>query len=173
MAQVATKLPVKKEPTPPTISGGWQPFEALHREVDRLFDEFNGGFRRSPFRRSLFAPFARDEMLNPPAVDITAKDGSYEVTAELPGIDEKDIDVKLGGGMLTIKGQKKAEKQEKNKDYVLSERSYGAFERSFSVPEGVDAGKVAATFKNGVLTVTLPKTPVAQKLEKKIAVKAA
>jgi len=176
MAEAVTKLPVKKEATPPSAAGAWQPFEALHREVDRLFDEFNGGFWRSPFRRSLFdyAPLGRmAASFNPPAVDIAEKDNAYEITAELPGIAEKDVDVKLAGGVLTIKGEKKSEKEEKKKDYVLSERSYGSFERSFGLPDGVDAEKIDAMFKNGVLTVTLPKKPEAQKPEKKIAVRAA
>jgi HSP20 family protein len=77
----------------------------------------------------------------------------------------------LSDGTLTIKGEKKDEKEERNKDYYLSERRYGSFQRSFSVPDGVDAEKIEAAFKNGVLTVTLPKTPEAQKKEKKIEIK--
>jgi HSP20 family molecular chaperone IbpA len=86
------------------------------------------------------------------------------------GMDESNIDVKFSDGTLTIKGEKKDEREEKQKDYHLSERRYGSFQRSFGVPDGVDADKIEAHFKNGVLTVTLPKRPEAQKSEKKIAI---
>jgi HSP20 family protein len=93
------------------------------------------------------------------------------VTAELPGMSEADIDVKYVDGTLTIRGEKKEEKEEKKKDYYLSERRYGSFQRAFQVPNGVDADKIDAAFKNGVLTVTLPKSAGAVRNEKKIAIK--
>jgi len=108
-----------------------------------------------------------------PAVDMTESDKAYEVTAELPGMDEKDIEVKVVDGNLMIKGEKQQEKEEKQKDYYLHERRFGSFERRFQVPEGVDADKIEASFKKGVLTVTLPKKLEAQKPAKKIEVKAA
>ena len=105
-------------------------------------------------------------------VDVVDTEKAYEVTAELPGMDEKNVEVKLANGALTIKGEKKEEKEkEKNKDYHVSERRYGSFQRSFTVPDGVDEDKIEATFKNGVLTVSLPKTAEAQKKEKQIAIK--
>ena len=88
-------------------------------------------------------------------------------------MDEKNIEVKVTNGNLTIKGEKQEEKEEKKKDYYLHERHFGSFERSFDVPEGVDADKIEANFKKGVLTVTVPKKPEAQKPAKKIEVKAA
>jgi HSP20 family protein len=106
-----------------------------------------------------------------PAVDVTQTDKGYEVTAELPGVEEKDIDVKLANGVLTIKGEKRDEKEEKKEGYYVHERSFGSFERSFQVPEGVDTDNVSASFKKGVLTVILPKSAEAQKAEKKIEVK--
>jgi len=119
-------------------------------------------------------PFSRRPMVwgTAPAVDITEKEKEFEVTAELPGMDESNIGVKLSNGTLTIKGEKKDEKEEKKKDYYLSERRFGSFQRSFQVPEGVDADKIEASFKKGLLTVTLPKTAEALKKEKNIAVKA-
>ena len=108
-----------------------------------------------------------------PAMDLVEKDKEYEITAELPGIDEKNVEIKLSNRTLTIKGEKHEEKEEKEKDYYLSERRYGSFQRSFQLPEGVDADKIEANFAKGVLTVKLPKTAEAQKAEKKIAVKAA
>jgi HSP20 family protein len=179
MAETPTKLPVKTEEKAGRASAPdiWRPFEGLRQEVDRLFEDFGRGFWRAPFRRSLFDldPAWRRETTwaASPAVDIAEKDKEYEITAELPGLDESNIEVKVAGDMLTIKGEKQAEKEEKQKDYYLAERSYGAFERSFRMPDGVDAEKIAAEFKKGVLTVTLPKTAEAQKQEKKIAVKAA
>ena len=108
-----------------------------------------------------------------PAVDVAEKDNQYQISAELPGMDQNNIEVTLSNGVLTIKGEKKEEKEESKKDYYLSERRYGSFQRSFQVPEGVDAEKIEANFKNGILTVSLPKTAAAQKDQKKIAIKAA
>jgi HSP20 family protein len=118
-------------------------------------------------------PFRRGGIGRAPAVDIAETDKGYEITAELPGMDESNIGVKFADGTLTIKGEKRGEKEEKNKDWYLSERRYGSFQRSFGVPDGVDTDKIEANFKNGVLTVTLPKTPQAQRSEKKIAIRKA
>jgi HSP20 family protein len=154
-----------------------RPFESLRRELDRLFEEFEQDPWRAPFRRSAFdiEPFWRRELSwgMSPAVDIVEKDNAYEISAELPGMDEKDIEVKLAGGVLTIRGDRQEEKEEKKKDYYLHERRSGSFERRFRAPEGVDSDKISATFKKGLLTVTLPKGPEAQKAVKKIDVKTA
>jgi HSP20 family protein len=169
-----TKLPVTQKVSEPTFAGEtWRPFEVLKKEVDRLFDEFGGDFWRRPF--GSLAAFERTwpKFTAAPAVDVAETDKSYEITAELPGIDEKNVEVNLADGGITIKGEKKEETEEKKKDYYVSERRYGSFERYFTLPEGVDANKIAATFKNGVLKVTLPKTAEAQKPAKKIEVKAA
>ncbi|WP_232232482.1 Hsp20/alpha crystallin family protein [Cupriavidus sp. amp6] len=88
-------------------------------------------------------------------------------------MDEKDIEVKLANGGLTIKGEKREEKEEKEKDYYLRERCFGSFERYFQLPDGVDADKIEARFNKGVLTITLPKTVEAQSAAKKIPVKGA
>ena len=174
MAEAATKLPVRTEEKKTDRPTEWRPFESLRREVERLFDDFQVGSWRSPFGRTVFdvEPFRRSEIGwgKAPAVDIVDKDKAYEITAELPGLDQNNIDVKFSDGTLTIKGEKRDEKEEKKKDYYLSERRYGSFQRSFGVPGSVDADKIAASFKNGVLTVTLPKTAEAQKSEKKIAI---
>jgi len=178
MAEAATKVPVKSETKAPgrtpALPAAW-PFETLRRQVDRLFEDFDRGFWRAPFRRSLFdvEPLWGRELITAPAVDIAEKDNAYEVTAELPGMDEKDIEVKFVNGGLTIKGEKQEQKEEKKKDYHVQERRYGSFERYFALPEGVDTDKIEACFKKGVLTVTLPKKPEAIKAEKKIEVKAA
>ena len=176
MAETATKLPVKT-----TESGrapthrGWAPMEGLRRDFNRLFEDF-GDLWRSPMRHALLGAeplWSRDlTWAATPAVDIAEKDKTYEITAELPGLDEKNVEVKVANGMLTIRGEKKEEKEEKKKDYYLSERRYGSFERRFQIPEGVDSDKIEASFKKGLLTVTLPKTAAAQQAaEKKIAIK--
>ena len=108
-----------------------------------------------------------------PAVDVVESEKAFEITADMPGMTEKNIEVKIANGNLTIKGEKQEEKEEKKKDYYLQERKFGSFERCFSIPEGVDTGKIEAAFKNGVLTVTLPKSLEAQKPAKNIEVKAA
>jgi len=177
MAENVTKLPVKRETMEPAFTGGWHPFESLHREIDRLFDDFGMGFRW-PFGRSpLLAaePLFRRQMTWPkmPAVDIVESENAYEITADLPGMDEKNIEVKVADGVLTMKGEKQEEKEEKKKDYYLQERSFGSFQRSFELPESVDADKIEASFKKGVLTVKLPKKADAQKPAKKIEIKAA
>jgi HSP20 family protein len=177
MAETATKMPVRNEGKGTDRPAEWRPFESLRREVDRLFEDFQLGSWRSPFGRSVFdvQPFWRGEIGwgKAPAVDIVDKGNAYEIMAELPGMDESNIDVKFSDGTLTIKGEKRDEKEEKKKEYYLSERRYGSFQRSFGVPDGVDADKIEANFKNGVLTVTLPKTAEAQNSEKKIAIKKA
>jgi HSP20 family protein len=177
MADNTAKVPEKIEKTSPSTLQPWRPFENLRREVDRLFDDFSGGFWRSPFGRSFFdiEPFRRAGAgfgVSVPAVDVTQTDKGYEITAELPGMEEKDVEVKLSNGILTIKGEKRDEKEEKQKGYYMRERSFGSFERSFQVPEDVDTNKVGARFKKGVLTIMLPKNAEAQKAEKKIEIKA-
>ena len=95
---------------------------------------------------------------------------SYQITAELPGLDEKDVEVTVADGVLTIKGEKSAEKEEKKKDYYRAERSFGSFKRSFALPEGVDQGKIEANFQKGLLTITMPKVAAAQAQAKKITI---
>jgi len=177
MAEATTKLPVKpaKEAAKPGV-GAPGALDVLRREIDRVFEDFPSlSFRTSLHRPLLnFEPLWRSALSwgLTPAVDIAEKDGFYEVTVELPGMSENNIDVKYSDGMLTIKGEKDESTEEKQKDYHLSERRYGSFERSFTLPSGINADKVEATFKNGVLTVALPKSAEARKKEKKIAVTA-
>jgi HSP20 family protein len=106
-----------------------------------------------------------------PAVDVAETDKAYEITAELPGMEDKNVEVRLANGVLSIKGEKQEEKEQKDKNYYRRERSFGSFERSFQVPDDVDADKIEASFKNGVLSVILPKSAEAQQQAKKIEVK--
>ncbi len=171
-----TPVPVKQASTPRTV--GPDPWQAFRTEMDRLFDRFSGGFLGFPSMRRLFdvEPLWRDETLpgmTLPAVDVSEDEKAFKITAELPGMTEKDIDVTVTGDLVVLKGEKKQEREEKSKNRYLSERSYGAFQRSFYLPDSVARDKVAAEFSNGVLTVTLPKTSEAQAQTKKIEVKAA
>ncbi|MCG7506030.1 Hsp20/alpha crystallin family protein [Mesorhizobium retamae] len=178
MAEAATKLPITKQPAEkpaiPAKSEYLPPFESLRREIDRLFDDFHPFDWHLPSRVfGLEVPrIARAEWQVAPAMDVVEKDDAYEITAELPGLDDKDVDIKLANHTLIVKGEKSEEKEDKRKDYYMSERRYGSFQRSFRLPNGVDVDKIAASFSKGVLTVKLPKTPAA-KAEKKITVKAA
>lgn len=174
MAENATKLPVGKDKKTSAATEP-SPFESLRREVDRLFDQFNLSDWRLPFGRGTAGfelAWPKADWQIAPAMDLVEKDGKYEITAELPGIDEKNVEIKLSNGTLTIKGEKSEEKEEREKEYYISERRYGSFHRSFRIPEGVDADKIEASFGKGVLTVTLPKSPQARQNEKKIKVKA-
>jgi len=143
---------------------GTDVFSSLQREIDQVFRDFTRGMP------ALTEP--RNAMM---AIDLNVAetDKTVEVTAEIPGVDIKDIDVQLKDGVLTIKGEKKSEKEEKDKNYHLVERSYGMFERSFDLPVEVWADKVEASFDKGVLKVVLPKAPEAQAKVQKIAIKAA
>jgi HSP20 family protein len=177
MAEAATKLPLKSEQPggTPVRLRAWEPFEGLWMQIDRLFEDFHRGLWRTPLSRTGVEPFRRMETVwgDTPAVDVIEKDKAYEITAELPGMDEKDIEVKLANGTLTIMGEKQEDKEEKQKNYYLSERRYGSFRRSFQIPDGVDADKIEATFQKGVLTIAMPKKPEALAGEKKVAIKPA
>jgi HSP20 family protein len=105
-------------------------------------------------------------------MDLVEKNGAFEISAELPGLDETNVEVKVANNTLTIRGEKREEEEEKDKQVYLSERRYGAFQRSFRIPVGVDLDRIAASFAKGVLTVTLPKGAEAQQAEKKIDIKA-
>jgi len=165
-----TPLEVKKTVPAPAPPDAWR---TLRTEMDRLFDRFASGFGMPSLRRMFDAdvPFRFETAL--PAIDVTEDADAYKLTAELPGMAESDIEVALTDDTLMIKGEKKEEKEKKEKNYYLSERSYGSFRRSFTLPDGVDRDKIGADFAKGVLTVTMPKAAEAKTEPKKIEVKAA
>lgn len=168
--------PAEKVASPAPAAAAWHPLEDLRREIDRLFEDFGRGSWFRPARPSAFnlePIFRRQFSWNVPAADMVEKEKAYEITAELPGLDQNDIEVAVKNGNIVIKGEKQEEKEEKAKDYYVRERQFGSFQRAFAIPQGVDASKIDAAFRNGILTVTLPKTVEAQKPEKKIRVKAA
>ena len=138
------------------------PFLSLQREVDRLFDDFTTGF--PSFSKGVGADLL-------PSMDVTETDKEIEITAELPGLEEKDVQINVADNLLTIRGEKKAEKEEKDKNYRLLERSYGSFLRTLELPDGVNTDAIKASIAKGVLKVTVPKPAPAQ--VKKVEVKSA
>jgi HSP20 family protein len=140
----------------------WEPFASLRREMDRMFE----GFSRE-YGWGAPAVAGTGEV---PRIDVSETDAELKIEAELPGVDEKDLELVLSNGRLTIKGEKKAEKEEKKKDYHLVERSYGSFSRSIGLPFEADPGQVKASFAKGVLTVTVPKPPEVKAKAKKIPI---
>jgi HSP20 family protein len=143
------------------VAGSTNPFMSLQREIDRLFEDFTRGF----------PAFAGNGGKMLPSMDVTETDKEIEITAELPGLEEKDVQINVADNLLTIRGEKKAEKEEKDKNYRLIERSYGSFERTLELPDGVNADAIKASIAKGVLKVMVPKPAPAQ--AKKIEVKSA
>jgi HSP20 family protein len=137
------------------------PFRALQRRMDRLFDDFAGDYTW---------PSVNGRGSLTPSIDVSETDKDMTIEAELPGVDEKDIDITLTDNLLTIKGEKKQETEEKKKDYHLTERSYGSFSRSMTLPFDADPAKIKADFKDGVLMISLPKPAEVKAKVKKIAI---
>lgn len=175
MADKRSNVPASSEARSGEGGRGGGPLMSLQREIDRLFDDFTRGFSLFPFGRggAEWEPLMRlgsgGGALSP-YVDVVEKDNAFEITAELPGLKEEDVDISLADGVLTMKGEKKEETEQREKGYYLSERRYGSFQRAFRLPDSIDEDKVEARFDNGVLRVTLPKRPEAVKQAKKISI---
>lgn len=177
---MATKVDVRKpskgEGAPPAARDyASHPLLALREQMERLFDEFANDWRLPTISRGLWDLGPRGTpMWSRGAVDVrfdvADTDNALELSAELPGIEEKDVELTLVDGVLTIKGEKKAETETKEKDYYFSERRYGSFVRSLRLPDSIDESKIKATFDKGVLRVTLPKRADAKAKKKKIAI---
>ena len=171
MAESTKDVPAKTEEIAPKAP---RRFEGIRREIGSLYEDFFGG--RSPSRRSLLS-IARSRRAKValgaiPVVDVTETDKAYQITSELPvGMGEKNVEVKFAEGVLTIKGEKQEEREEKKKGYSMRESSFGSFERTFQVPGDVDTDKIKASFKKSMLAVTLPKSAEARRAEKRITVK--
>ncbi len=143
-------------------------FETLHDEIDRVFDQFRHEFKLP----ALFQKEGNGTLIAlSPRIEVIETDKTLVVSAELPGVAEKDIDVSATENVLTIKAEKKMEKKDEKDNVFVSERSYGMFQRSMPLNFEIDPNTVDANFANGVLKVTLPKPPEAQQKTKKIAVK--
>ena len=156
-----------RTPVPSTMqSDEVSPFLTLHREMNRLFDDvFNRFDSGMP---SVFGRLPGWSSGSWPSLEVNASDNEIRVSAELPGMDEKDIELLVDQDVLTIRGEKKSETEDKGRHF--SERYYGRFERSIALPFEVEEDKAEASFKNGVLTVTLPKSAKAQDTAKRIAI---
>ncbi|MBA16584.1 MAG: heat-shock protein Hsp20 [Sphingomonas sp.] len=149
-----SKTPARRASPSPI---GW-----LRTEIDRLFDDFAPA-------RSVFN-FGMSGISPVPALEMTSGDKEYRLTAELPGIKEEDIDLSVADGVLTLRGEKRSEEEKKDEGYLLSERSYGSFERRVTLPGDIDIDALSAVFKKGVLTITLPRSAEAAERTRKIAI---
>lgn len=161
----ASKKTLKPAKMPSPFDGG----------VQQMFDEFSRSMGAWPFyHRALdWNPLRQMEKTTGmivPEIDATETDNEMRVTAELPGMEEKDITIELSGDRLTIRGEKREESQSDEKDRHISERRYGSFLRSLRVPDSVESAKISAAMKNGVLTVVMPKSAVAKEKQRKIPV---
>jgi HSP20 family protein len=148
---------------------GYEPLRALQSDLNRAFSEFWRAFDL-PVPNGKHAGF---ELGTIPPVDLRETDREIEVIAELPGMDDKDVEVTVADGVLTIRGEKKSEHETTEKGFVRRERSFGHVERIVPLPDGVDLDSAKASFKNGVLSVTLAKTPEAQAAVKRVQVRQA
>jgi HSP20 family protein len=157
-------VPFKKKEVPIKKDGG-HPVLRLRDEMDSLFDDFFKGFSMEPFDGRYARSFN-------PNIDVSETDKELKVTAELPGMDDNDIEVSLHDDSLTITGEKKEEKEDRGKDYYHVERSYGSFSRTIPLPVEIESSKAEAHFKKGVLTVKIPKSAKTIESRKKIAIKA-
>lgn len=140
----------------------WDPFTSMRRDVERLFEDFSRGLG--------WSPPALAQTGTAPRIDISETETELNIEAELPGVEENDVELILSDGRLTIKGEKKHEKEEKKKDYHLVERSYGSFARTLSLPFDVDPEQIKASFDKGVLKVTVPKPAEIKAKEKRIPI---
>ena len=138
----------------------WRDMDVLRRGMDSLWDRFTGE-RPTEWLRGEWVP----------SLDVSETKDKVVVKAEAPGIDPKEIDISLSNGILTLKGEKKKEREEKDESYHLIERSYGSFSRSVRLPAEVQEDQVKASYKDGILTITLPKTERARERSIKIEVK--
>ena len=160
-------LTKRRDETPSSVAPtGDYPFPAIQDQMSRLFEDVFGGFGSELDIFRPFRAFDRPWGVNP-NLDVSETDNEIIVQAELPGLEEKDVEVTLENDILTLKGPKGEEQKDGERNYYLVERSYGAFQRSVQLPVGLDRDNVKAVFKNGVLTVTLPKTAEA-KSERKV-----
>lgn len=148
------------------------PLAHFHREMDRLFEDAFRGFGMLPFGSEFFASSEMGGFLKP-QVDIGATDKEYSISVEVPGVDDKDVKVEVAENTLTIRGEKKQEKEEKEKNYYRVERSYGSFQRVLSLPEDADQENIQATFQKGVLHIRMPRKDVMKPNVKPIEIKSA
>ena len=192
MAKAGSKVPVKRKKTTKRKSGVRKslskaaetvtPLASLREEVDSLFDRFSEDWPHLPnlFGKGWSYPvadlerrFNMSKLELTPRVDVSESDQKYSIEMELPGMTAENIDITTGDDSLTVKGHKQDEHEEKNKNYHVKERSFGSFQRSFRIPNGVDQSKIEATYANGVLDIALPKTEDIETKKRSVKVKTA
>ena len=154
---LSKNLPVKRKENV-------NPFLSLQQEMNSIFNRFSENIL-SPFREDAWSTF--------PKVNIKESKNKVEVSAELPGLDKKDIEINIKDNVLTLRGEKRLENETKEENYYRMERSYGAFNRTISLPSEVQTDKTDAKFKNGILTISVPKKPESEQKLKKIEIKTA
>ena len=172
---MATQVEIRKDKNIPAANSNFYAFDTFRREMDRMFDRLTDNFGFPSL-----ADFPTSEHFWPrltnvsaPTVDMNADEKAYHVTAELPGVEDKDVEVSVGDDYLYIQAEKRQAREDKTKNYFVSERNYGVFQRTFALPNDIDRNAIDAKFARGVLTITLPKSAKAQASTKKIEVKAA
>ncbi len=149
----------------------YHPMQQIHHEIDRMFDSVFSGFGLPRFGSSLPGfPNLSEDVLKP-TLDVGCTDKEYSISIEVPGVDEKDIRLELSDNTLTIRGEKKRDQEEKEKNYYRLERSYGSFQRVLSLPDDVDQEGIKAKFKKGVLKITVPRRELPKPDVKRIEVK--
>jgi HSP20 family protein len=164
--QIKDLIPwARKDHSPESKTEEQNPIATLQRDMNHVFENFLS--RLGQGFGSLDWPWGSSEAKS----DVVETSDAIEVSIELPGMEMKDIEVTVSDDMLTVKGEKKIERQEEKKGYYVSERSYGAIYRTIPLPTGVEGSKAEASFKNGVLTIKLPQTPEAQAKVKRIEIK--
>jgi HSP20 family protein len=166
--QEGNTLPIRRQDTQTKYA---DPFTQIRQEIDKVFDSaFKGlGFPSIGLGREL-SPMAQTDWLKP-TLDIGASDKEYTISVELPGVDENEIQVELVNDTLKIKGEKKQEKEEKERNYYRMERSYGSFQRTLSLPEDADQDDIKAVYKNGVMNITIPRKTASKTEAKQIEIK--
>ena len=157
----------KHVPVHVTREGRDYPIDRLHHEMNQLFDGFFRGFPLSPFSGGL-KDFWQGMMR--PSVDISEGSNNYTITVEVPGVEEKDMELTIGDGTLTILGEKRHEQEIQENQYHRVERSYGSFQRVISLPDNANEQEVNAQFKHGVLTITVGKTSQVKSRGRKIVI---
>jgi len=171
--EAGSTIPVKYSGQKQPPRQFYEPIGSLHQEIDQLFENFFRGGGLTSFKAgSLFNSSLTDGLLKP-TLDIGATEKEYVISVEVPGVDQKDVKLEIANNTLTVCGKKNKEEEEKGKNYYRMERSYGSFQRVLSLPDDADQDKIKATFKNGVLTVAIPRKslPSSERALKQIEIK--
>ena len=162
MTKIELAKPTQQQPVPRQFGM----FEEIRDEMNRVLERFESGWPRW----TSLAPLRWPTSLVVPDLDVHENDKSFTIEVELPGVEEKDVTVSVNNGYLTVKGEKKTEREVNKDNYHLAERSFGTFERSLRLPDSLDDSKIEANFTKGILKITAPKRADA-KAERKIAIK--